>query len=67
MSTFVFGDQTIQVDPVNEASFEAAGWARVGEPKKKSGKARVPDPVDPVEPVEAEAPVESPPDAAAGE
>lgn len=40
MSTFISGDQSIEVDPSNEAQFEAAGWARVEDekPSKKSDK-----------------------------
>lgn len=61
MSTFVFGDQSVEVDPQNEAQFEAAGWARVEEPQKKSRKgASVEEPE--AEAVQAEPEAESPPD-----
>lgn len=63
MSTFVFGDQSVEVDPQNEAAFESAGWARVEEPKKKSRKGAAVEEIEPeVDTVQAEPEVESPPD-----
>lgn len=40
MTTFVSGDMTAEVEPENEAAFEAAGWSRVETPAKpeKSSK-----------------------------
>lgn len=34
MSTFISGGNIAEVDPENEAQFEAAGWSRVPEPSK---------------------------------
>lgn len=39
MATFRAGETFMDVDPENEAAFEAAGWGRVDDPKpKKSDK-----------------------------
>lgn len=61
MSKFVFGDQTIDVDPVNAAAFEAAGWVPVDEPKKKSRKAKEGEPPPVEEDEELQTPLDGEP------